>query len=112
MKFFFFPFSKFKVIIILNKDFLVLLMKYYQLYSFRNSKHVLNMIAKESPKQLILLNKEIFLPIYSVTASGLTYMTIDSEENSYNNLFKACDSLFSIGKSNRTFFVIGGIYYL
>ena len=73
------------------------------------------MVMKKNPEQIILLSKEIFLPIYAIFASGMhvafyyPYLEVD---RNYNNSFSVNDYLFNIySVLYRSLAIIGGMYY-
>ena len=88
----------------------------FDICSFINSERILKTINKKDSEQFIYLDKEIFLPIYTVFASGIPFIEkfCPLKENSainINNTFSANDYYFNIKVLNRNMFVLGGIYY-
>lgn len=113
----FFPYHIFEKIIdgkYKNKKYELQLCNYLKYSSFQYSKTIINCIMKKVPENIYLVNNEIFLPIYSVFASGihtltlLDYLTI---EKNVNNSFSVDDYLLNVKVVNRTLSLLGGIYY-
>ena len=88
----------------------------FNILSYLYSEKVIKEINQKDSNQLIYLDKEIFLPIYSLSASGIPYLTdfptvkINSDFH-FNNTFSVNDYLFTSKVLNRNLNNIGGIYY-
>ena len=83
--------------------------------SFQYNRDIVNLVMKKIPEQLILLEKEIFLPIYTIFASGVFcefYRPYLEVMRNYNNSFYVNDYLFNIHSvTYRYLAIIGGMYY-
>lgn len=106
---FFFPLKEFLLITSKCPDvqYISLTKEYLGLESFDNMNFVLLKMIRKYPEQIIYLNENIFLPIYSVCANEI----ITPHMKDYNNSFYVNEWLFNPETLNMQLYLIGGIYY-
>ena len=111
------PFKMFRSIIrrkYSKNDYLTQIKNYFFNSSYKYSEHILNEVMNKNPNQILLLNRDVFLPIYAAYASGVPLISFPpfiTLENNPNNPFCANDYSFNANATNRDLILVGGLYY-
>ena len=93
-----------------KNDYLTQIKNYFLNSSYKYSEHILNEVMNKNPNQILLLNRDVFLPIYAAYASGVPLISFPpfiTLENNPNNPFCANDYSFNANATNRDLILVG-----